>query len=162
MASRGGRPPLTEEVIKERIADYCARYGVTAFNEAGFPAFPAGKRETRQHREWVVLYKALSRLRKRQHRPPAGAGGAGRASDVERASLLEAQKRRCRICGKRLSADEAELEERGGGGGLVLLHPTCRQLVRLVAPLGAAVLDRLRDHLWPRGPDRGRGRSPGA
>src|SRR5688572_28969768 len=63
---RTGRPPLTEAVIKERIAAYCSRYGVSDRNEAGFPVYPAGRRESPQHREWVVLFKAMSRLRARE------------------------------------------------------------------------------------------------
>ena len=68
MAPRG-RPALTEDVLRERTAAYCSRYGVKDFNEAGLPAFPAGERESRQHRDWVNLFKAWSRFRHRTAAP---------------------------------------------------------------------------------------------
>jgi len=46
------------------MRDYCARYGVAA-NAEGLPPFPSGLRETPQHREWLTLYKAHQRLRRR-------------------------------------------------------------------------------------------------
>lgn len=74
---RTGRPPLTEGIVAERIAGYCRRYDVSERNEAGFPAYPAGKRETPQHREWVVLFKAFSRVRARlAGREPAAPSAA--------------------------------------------------------------------------------------
>src|SRR5688500_1926649 len=60
-----GRPPLTEEAVQQRIAEYCSRYRVTELNDSAFPVYPAGARETPQHRDWVVLYKAWSRARQR-------------------------------------------------------------------------------------------------
>ena len=70
-----GRPALTEDTVHERIAAYRAAYGVAETNADGFPVFPAGRRESPQHRAWVVLYKAWSRLRARQRAtaPPAPA-----------------------------------------------------------------------------------------
>jgi len=64
MAPRGRRP-FTEDVRRDRTAAYCKQYGVTEFNDAGLPAYPAGKRESRQHRDWVNLFKAWSRFRGR-------------------------------------------------------------------------------------------------
>ena len=61
-----GRPALTEEIVQERIAAYRTTYGVAHTNEHGFPVFPAGRRESRQHRDWVSLYRAWSRLRARR------------------------------------------------------------------------------------------------
>ena len=61
---RTGRPPLTEAHVQERIQAYCARYDAK-LNAEGFPVFPAGRRETRQHREWMTLYRAFQRVRKR-------------------------------------------------------------------------------------------------
>ncbi len=46
------------------MQEYCSRYGV-APKPDGLPPFPAGRRETAQHREWLALYKALQRLRRR-------------------------------------------------------------------------------------------------
>src|SRR5687767_621669 len=64
---RLGRPPLTEAVIKQRIADYCSRYGAS-LSDGGFPVYPAGQRETPQHYEWIALFKVVSRFRERAGR----------------------------------------------------------------------------------------------
>ena len=63
-----GRPRLSPEAYEARLAAYCARYKVTPL-ATGIPPFPAGRRETEQHREWIALYKAKSRLSRRE---PAG------------------------------------------------------------------------------------------
>ena len=68
---RIGRPRLTAAVVRERIEGYCARYDAQ-LNAEGFPAYPAGRRETPQHREWVALYKAFQRVRDRA--TPGSAG----------------------------------------------------------------------------------------
>ena len=60
-----GRPPLSAEAIQEKVAAYCTRYGIDTLTPAGLPPFPAGKRETRQHREWIVLCKAVTRQKRR-------------------------------------------------------------------------------------------------
>ena len=54
---RIGRPPLTEAVVRERIGAYCSRYDAQ-LNAEGFPAYPSGRRETPQHREWVDQFRA--------------------------------------------------------------------------------------------------------
>jgi len=77
VASRG-RPPLSSEQVAARVQAYCARYGVTIGSE-GLPPFPSGRRETPQHREWLTLYKALQRLRRRATQENAGSAGAGAA-----------------------------------------------------------------------------------
>jgi hypothetical protein len=59
-----GRPRLTPEELASRIEAYCARYGV-ARTDTGLPPFPTGRRETAQHREWLALYKANDRAKKR-------------------------------------------------------------------------------------------------
>ncbi len=59
-----GRPPLSAEQVDARVREYCERYGVAAGPD-GLPPFPSGRRETPQHREWLALYKALQRLRRR-------------------------------------------------------------------------------------------------
>jgi hypothetical protein len=61
-----GRPPLTPEIAQDRIDAYRTTYGVTELNAEGFPVFPAGRRESRQHRDWVLLFKAWSRVRARE------------------------------------------------------------------------------------------------
>ena len=132
MAARG-RPPQSEEAVREKVARYCSRYHVAASGPHGLPPFPTGKRETRQHREWIVLYKAVQRLLRRQRQE----------DPVERAALLKAQKGRCPICLDALEAEAAALIAREGAPGVVL-HPACGDLVRLVRRLGPAALDRLR------------------
>jgi len=54
------------------VRDYCARYGVEP-NAEGLPPFPTGLRETPQHREWLAVYKAHHRLRRRGSRDGGGA-----------------------------------------------------------------------------------------
>jgi len=133
-----GRPRLTEEVLSQRIADYCTRYGVTARNEAGFPAFPAGQRETPQHREWVVLFKAQSRLRDAGPR------------DLRNA-LLVSQGGRCPVCTEELPADGGAVVP-GAADSKVLVHGACGRLLRLALELGPSAVDRARAVLWPEGP----------
>ena len=55
------RKAVTPEEYDALLRDYCAAYGVAA-NADGSVAFPAGRRETPQHRAWVRLYKARQRL----------------------------------------------------------------------------------------------------
>jgi hypothetical protein len=138
-----GRPRVTEESLRERIAGYCARYGVTEFNASGFPVFPAGRRETAQHREWVVLYKARSRL--------LGAAAPHRKelepSALDREAVLKRQKGRCPVCAETVSSGD-RYDDRGAGGP-ALVHRACGELARLAEPYGPEVLDRLRSYLWP-------------
>lgn len=56
-----GRPPLTAQDLQDRVAAYCKRYGVEPASD-GLPPYPSGQRETPQHREWIAVYKAHSRL----------------------------------------------------------------------------------------------------
>jgi hypothetical protein len=141
MAPRG-RPQLTEEIVQERIADYCSQYGVKAFNKAGFPAYPAGKRETRQHHEWVVLFRAWSRLRSRTPSP----------GHADRAAALRAQEGRCPICLKKVSRTEATQAPPSADGETPLVHPSCDEVLRFVAKAGPTVIDRLKAYLWPASP----------
>ncbi len=150
MATKG-RPRLTEDVIRQRIADYCARYGA-GLGPSGFPVFPAGRRETRQHREWLVLYKALSRLRRQQELGPAhGATGNASAEEAafDRAGLLKAQKGRCPICGDKVVPEEAVEDRPRPEATPALVHPSCKELATLARRLGEAGLDSLRRYLWP-------------
>jgi hypothetical protein len=70
---RTGRPPLSDDEIQARIQAYCARYHVKDRNEAGFPVFPAGRRETKQHRDWMTLYRVFNRSRLRSGKATVGA-----------------------------------------------------------------------------------------
>jgi len=143
-----GRPQLTEQIVQERIAGYCSRYGVKDFNEAGFPAYPAGKRETRQHREWVVLFRAWSRLRGRTASP----------GHADRAAALRAQKGVCPICLKSVSLTDATEAPPSAAGETALVHRPCNEALRLVANVGPTVIDRLKAYLWPAVPVASEGR----
>jgi hypothetical protein len=137
MAPRG-RPALTEEILRERTSAYCKRYGVTDFNAAGLPAYPAGKRESRQHRDWVNLFKAWSRFRGRMPVP-------GR--DAERAAVLRAQKGRCPICTSPVETTGVLDEDRQSGRIYGLLHAECDRLVRLARAAGTGAVECLRSYL---------------
>lgn len=147
MAARG-RPALTEDVLRERTAAYCSRYGVKEFNDAGLPAYPAGKRESRQHRDWVNLFKAWSRFRRRTPAP----------RDADGAAALRAQKGQCPICLKRLTLTEATEAPPSADGGTPLVHASCNEVLRLAAKVGPTVIDRLAAYLWPASPAASDGR----
>jgi hypothetical protein len=147
MAPRG-RPPLTEEILRERTAAYCVQYGVKESSDAGLPPYPAGKRESRQHRDWVNLAKAWSRLQRRTRR-----------QDPQIAAALASQASRCPICSQELSAETSVRTPAPLGGPDIALHERCRDLVRLASELGLSALDRVRQHLSPapiEPPDRAR------
>jgi hypothetical protein len=117
-------------VYEARLAAYCARYAVKATRE-GLPPFPTGQRETPQHREWIALYKAHSRLSRRArgvcercsdpaapdsvfceaHRAVPGSPPVPDTSpspeDLRR--LLKAQKGLCPICTRPLESSGADL-----------------------------------------------------
>jgi hypothetical protein len=138
MAPRG-RPALTEDVLRERTAAYCSRYGVKEFNDAGLPAYPAGKRESRQHRDWVNLFKAWSRFRRRTAAP----------RDGDRAAAVRAQKGQCPICLEKLSLTKATEAPPAADGRTPLVHPSCNGVLRFVAKAGPTVIDRVNAYLWP-------------
>jgi hypothetical protein len=143
MAAKG-RPRLTEEVLAQRVADYCARYAVTAYNESGFPAFPAGQRETPQHREWVVLFKAQSRLRD---------AGPRELRDA----LVLSQGGRCPVCLDEIPAEGGAVVT-GASEAKVLVHAACGRLLRLALELGPTAVERARGVLWPDAPRTRRAR----
>lgn len=120
---RTGRPPLTEAVIRERIANYCAQYGV-GLADTGFPLYPAGLRETRQHREWVTLFKVYSRLQDRS----APKGPASSRSD----GVVDS----CAICLQPLPKPGKP-------------HRRCADVIEFVRELGVPVLDRIRASAFP-------------
>lgn len=162
-----GRPRLTPEAYQERLSAYCARYGLEP-GAQGLAPFPAGRRETRQHREWMSLYKSFNRLARRgrgqcercsapategsilceAHRAEASARtGAHGASAGERRDVLQAQKGRCPICGHKVELQGSV--DHGSGQLRAVLHPRCNQLVALAEAAGPEVLGRLRAYLWP-------------
>jgi len=165
---RMGRPRLTPEEVQARLAEYCRRYGVVTKAD-GLPPFPAGRRETPQHRDWIAVYKAHNRLGRRQrgqcercsapvrngsvfceeHRAGGATGGREhRASPEQRRALLEAQSGRCPICGCGIELRDSVDDGRSA------LHPNCGRLLGLVEALGPDVLERLRGYLWPGGAAR--------
>ncbi len=129
-SSRRGRPRLSPEDLRARLADYCRRYSV-ALNDEGLPPFPAGKRETGQHREWMAIYKAHRRLSER---------GTGTADLARRHELLAAQRGRCPVCDKRLDVADARLDSHEAGPAV--LHAQCLQLLALGRILGADAVAR--------------------
>jgi hypothetical protein len=144
-----GRPHLTEDVVRERIEAYCSRYGVKDFNDAGFPAYPAGKRESRQHHDWVNLFKAWSRLRRRTNLQEGSNRAAG----------LRAQSGQCPICLKKLKLSDATEAPASARRETPLVHSACKELLRLVGTLGPSVIDRLSSYFWPASPAPSEGRT---
>lgn len=139
-----GRPPLTEDEVRDKVLAYCERYQVPPGPE-GLPPFPSGRRETRQHREWLTVYRARQRLRAREAGPPDPPGG-----------------RSCPLCSRAVGDHEAVAVETVGRKARAWLHPACADLVRLARQAGPEAVARLSE--WtrpaPRG-GRGGGR-PGA
>lgn len=130
------RTPHTKEQVLAKVLAYCERYGVSP-SPGGLPPFPTGKRETRQHREWLTVYRALQRvaLRASAAPPPDHA-----------ASTL-----RCPICSRALVRDLAvPYARRGGSSRPASLHPNCAQLARLAETLGPDALTGLAAFLRPR------------
>jgi hypothetical protein len=125
-----GRPALTEEQVRDKVLAYCERYHVSPGPE-GLPPFPSGKRETRQHREWLTVYRALQRLKARS-------SGA-----VDSRGL-------CALCARAARADESVSARLPGRRALSGLHPGCAELLRLAAEAGPVALSRLSGLLSPR------------
>ncbi len=119
--AKAGRPPLSDAQIQDRINAYCDRYGVAERNHEGFPVFPAGQRETEQHRKWIALYKVFSRARQRQD-------GATPAN-VADASL-------CPVC----------LQP---GGPTDTAHSRCSSALDLAREFGPPVLQRIAHVAFP-------------
>ncbi len=129
-----GRPRLTPEDVQARVDAYCARFGVTP-NPDGLPPYPAGQRETPQHREWLAVYKARKRLARHV------------AAPTELRALLESQKGRCVICDEKLELAEGVAHIRGDARAA--LHLRCHRLVGMADSVGSDGVDRLRRYLWP-------------
>jgi hypothetical protein len=155
MAPRG-RPAITEEVLQARIGEYCARYKV-APNENGLPPFPAGQRETRQHREWISLLKAGSRLRRRtaglcrRCDAPAAPGkvfcGPHDPSSARTAPATSTSK--CLVCGDAVAGTRVDEHRRKPDSDPVLVHRGCLDVIVSAQKAGPGLLDRVRDYLWP-------------
>src|SRR5262245_57632681 len=163
-----GRPRLSPEDLEVRIAEYCRRYQA-ARSDTGLPVFPTGKRETRQHREWIALYKTHNRLGRRSRgqcercsEPAAdgsvfcemhraqNAGDAALAPD-ERRRILARQNRRCPVCALALEgSDGVEFgHQEPGGQARAILHASCSRLAASALEVGAGGLTRLEEFLWP-------------
>jgi hypothetical protein len=105
-------------------------------NDEGLPPFPAGKRETAQHRQWMALYKAQRRLSGRAPEP---------AEIARHQELLAAQRGRCPVCRKPLDAGDARLD--GREADPAVLHAPCLQLVELGRALGPEAVERAKARL---------------
>ncbi len=168
-----GRPRLTDDDLQARVRAYCKDFGASP-GPKGLPPFPSGKRETRQHREWISLYKLWSRLGRRRRGQcercdaPAVAGSvfceehraaapsqAGVSPD-QRNELLAAQAGRCPICLEKVDLLESVAASHGQAPK-ALLHSSCNRLLALAEATGPQTLDRVRAHLWPK-PLKGRTR----
>ena len=114
---------MTDAQVQQRVADYCARYQVTEINDAGFPIFPAGLRETPQHREWITLYQLFNRSRRRSGQPGTDDGISSRPAP-------------CPVC----------LQPVRPPGST---HQRCADVVDLVRELGPESLDRVRTAAFP-------------
>lgn len=150
------RPRLTADDYQARLEAYCRRHGVEPTSR-GIPPFPAGSRETPQHREWISLHRLHDRISRRargqcQSCPepaPEGqlfceahAGGPSGAPAAELRRLYRAQGGACPICERPLALDVARLH-----AGRALLHGDCLRLVRLAESVGSEALSRTRRYL---------------
>ncbi len=146
-----GRPRLNEDDLRARIKAYCKSYGA-AVRDQGLPEFPAGKRETPQHKEWISLYKLWNRLGRRkrgqcercqepasegsifceEHRSaPTTSTGQQKASLEERRELLSAQKGLCPICAEKVDLLESVDHRSTEGQSRALLHSSCNRQANL-------------------------------
>jgi hypothetical protein len=133
-----GRPRLTAEALQSRIDAYCARYDVRP-GPNGLPPFPAGRRETPQHRQWIALYTASRRLRARDR--PNGSPTAEVVPAAELRAWLGRQSGRCAACARKLVPADAVADD----GHAV--HARCHQIVALARGLDPKALDSLRAYL---------------
>ena len=127
-----GRPPLTEGQVHAKVFAYCKRYGVSPAPE-GLPPFPSGKRETRQHREWLTVYRALQRFERRA--AASGPPDAGAA---------------CPLCARPIEPGlGVPYARRKRSARPASLHPSCAELARLAEALGPSAVAALGPFLWP-------------
>lgn len=132
-----GRPRVTREVLDARITDYCKSYDVKP-GATGLPPFPTGKRESPQHREWLGLYKAHSRLVSR----------AGVHTEDERREALARQAGCCPACASELKLAESVSHADAAGALRGVLHEECKLTAAAVERLGPDGLDRLKTYLF--------------
>jgi hypothetical protein len=138
---RVGRPALGLEEIVARVAAYCERYGV-AVKPDGLPPFPSGRRETRQHREWLALYRARRRADQRRAAASAEAPTApATTSDQAPAS--------CPVCGSGIAPQDADTHRPRRRRPPLVLHRRCADLARAVEAAGPEATARLLSLLWP-------------
>ncbi len=134
---RVGRPPLSDETVESRVAAYCERYGV-APTAGGVPPFPSGQRETDQHREWLVVYRAVKRLAARTC--PVNPRASPRAIQGALA---------CAVCSEPVPPGDDHARDVRLGRARVRLHADCADLVEHARRAGPEALARLTPLLWP-------------
>jgi hypothetical protein len=129
------RPALTEEQVRDKVLAYCERYHVSPGPE-GLPPFPSGKRETRQHREWLTVYRARQRLKARAAPEVHGAAAGGS----------------CPVCTREVGpADGVSFPRAGRRARPERLHAACADLARHAEEAGPEAVARLSAWLWPHG-----------
>ena len=130
-----GRPPLTEEQVRAKVNAYCERHGVSSGRE-GLPPFPTGKRETRQHREWLTVYRAHQRLK---------------ARTASRSPAADGPDAICPLCALPVNSEDATTLARvSRPGSSWQVHRACADLVRMAENAGPDTIARLSALLWPR------------
>src|SRR6185436_16626202 len=154
-----GRPRLTEDDLKTRIEAYCKSYGAPT-NDQGLPEFPAGQRETAQHREWISLYKLWNRLGRRKrgqcercsepsannsifceaHRTEGSADDSALGLE-ERRELLAVQKGLCPVCAEKVDLLESTAHRNADTEARALLHASCGRLAKQAEKLGRESVD---------------------
>ena len=140
-----GRPPLTEDQVQAKVLAYCNRYGVSP-GPQGLPPFPSGQRETRQHREWLTVYRALQRLERR-------VAAAAMPPDAPDATPLT-----CPICARPIEPGLAVPFARKKSPRPASLHPSCAEMARRAEALGPSAVAALGPFLWPARSSRSRQR----
>ncbi len=133
------RPALTAEQVQAKVDLYCRRYDV-APGPGGLPPFPTGKRETRQHREWLTVYRALQRQRQRS---------AAAAAPPEPREVSAAAGTPCPVCSRPVEPGLGVAYARRSRSRSVTLHPACAELARLADSLGPDAVLGLTRFLWP-------------
>ncbi len=134
------RPALTDDQVRDKVLAYCVRYDVSP-GPQGRPPFPAGRRESLQHREWLTVYRALQRLKARSAGVPAETSST----------------QGCPACARAVNPDDAVAFQRAGRSRSERLHRDCAEVARLAEKAGPETVARLSAWLWPR---RGRRAGP--
>jgi hypothetical protein len=136
-----GRPPLDPEVVAARITSYCERYAVAAKAD-GLPPFPSGRRETRQHKEWLALYRARRRADQRR-------AAASAAFPTAPATTSDQAPASCPVCGTGIARQDADTYRPRRHRQPLVLHRRCAELARAVEAAGPEATARLLRLLWP-------------